>query len=92
MDDDPFNRRPPLSPFLEDVRRAQEPAGLVATLGAILGGLVLMFPFGCVMALMRREWAKRSADFQQRRLREPHRALEWQLRQHWTQLKGALGL
>jgi hypothetical protein len=50
MDDDPFNRRPPLSPFLEDVRRAQEPAGLVATLGAILGGLVLMFPFGCVMA------------------------------------------
>ena len=56
MDDDPSNRRPPLSPFLEDVRRAREPAGLVATLGAILGGLVLMFPFGCVMALMRREW------------------------------------
>jgi hypothetical protein len=43
-------------------------------------------------ALMRREWAKRSADFQQRRLREPHRTLEWQLRQHWMQLKGALGL
>nr|WP_244422949.1 hypothetical protein [Bradyrhizobium sp. ORS 278] len=56
MDDDPFNRRPPLSPFLEEVRRARAPAGLTATIGAILGGLALMFPFGCVMALMRREW------------------------------------
>ena len=42
-------------------------------------------------AVLRREWAKRSADFQQRRQREPHRALEWQLRQRWTQLKGACG-
>jgi hypothetical protein len=56
MDDDPFHRRPPLSPFLEEVRRVREPASLVATVGAILGGLALAFPFGCVMAFMRREW------------------------------------
>ncbi|MGY3449230.1 hypothetical protein [Bradyrhizobium sp. USDA 4353] len=56
MDDDPFHRRPPLSPFLEEVPRAREPASLVATVGAILTGLALAFPFGCTMAFMRREW------------------------------------
>ncbi len=54
---DPDDHRPSLSPFLQEVRRVREPpARLMATLGAILGGLALMFPFGCTMAFMRREW------------------------------------
>ncbi|MGY4304824.1 hypothetical protein ACVIJ6_002067 [Bradyrhizobium sp. USDA 4369] len=50
------DHRPPLSPFLEEVRRTREPVSLAATIMAILGGLVLAFPFGCVMVVMRREW------------------------------------
>ncbi|CCD86551.1 conserved protein of unknown function [Bradyrhizobium sp. ORS 285] len=51
MDDDPFHRRPPLSPFLEEVRRPREPVSGATTLLQILIALTgLILPAGIFFA------------------------------------------
>ncbi|UFZ02050.1 hypothetical protein LQG66_22395 [Bradyrhizobium ontarionense] len=50
---DPDDRRPILSPFLQELPRVRQPVSLLATVLAVLGGLALLFPVGCVFAMFR---------------------------------------
>ncbi|MGJ4953794.1 hypothetical protein [Bradyrhizobium sp. HKCCYLS20291] len=51
MDDDPFHRRPPLSPFLEEVRRPREPVSRMTTLRRVLTGIFALLPTAFVFAV-----------------------------------------